>query len=55
LIRKLAEKRRVVGMDLVEYSYFEDYDSPAFLCAKLVYKSLAYIFKNETTRVVGRA
>jgi len=54
LIRKLAEKRRVVGMDLVEYSYFEDYDSPAFLCAKLVYKSLAYIFKNETTRVVGR-
>jgi agmatinase len=55
LIRKLAEKRRVVGMDLVEYSYFEEYDSPAFLCAKLVYKSLAYIFKNETTRVVGRA
>jgi len=54
LIRKLAEKRRVVGMDLVEYSYFEEYDSPAFLCAKLVYKSLAYIFKNETTRVVGR-
>src|SRR5215203_2052778 len=38
LIRKLAEKKRVVGMDLVEYSYFENYDSPAFLCAKLVYK-----------------
>src|SRR4029079_1459340 len=55
LIRKLAEKRRIVGMDLVEYSYFENYDSPAFLCAKLAYKSLAYIFKNETTRVVGRA
>jgi len=54
LIRKLAEKRRIVGMDLVEYSYFENYDSPAFLCAKLVYKSLAYIFKNETARVVGR-
>ena len=30
-IRKLAEKKRVVGMDLVEYSYFENYDSPAFL------------------------
>lgn len=53
LIRKLAEKRRIVGMDLVEYSYFENYDSPAFLCAKLVYKSLAYIFKNETPKVVG--
>jgi agmatinase len=51
LIRKLAETKRVVGMDLVEYSYSENYDSPAFLCAKLVYKSLAYIFNNETPRV----
>src|SRR5688500_10800227 len=42
LIRKLAEKKRVVGMDLVEYSYFANYDSPAFLCAKLIYKSLGY-------------
>lgn len=54
LIRKLAEKRRIVGMDLVEYSYFENYDSPAFLCAKLVYKSLAYIFRNETPKITGR-
>ncbi|MEO7660076.1 MAG: agmatinase [Pyrinomonadaceae bacterium] len=51
LIRKLAEKKRVVGMDLVEYSYFENYDSPAFLCSKLVYKSLAYIFNNETLKL----
>lgn len=54
LIRKIAEKKRIVGMDLVEYSYFENYDSPAFLCAKLVYKSLAYIFGNETPRVTGK-
>jgi agmatinase len=53
LIRKIAEKKRIVGMDLVEYSYFENYDSPAFLCAKLVYKSLAYIFRDETPRVSG--
>jgi len=53
LIRKLAENKRVVGMDLVEYSYFENYDSPAFLCAKLVYKSLAYIFKNMTPKVLS--
>ena len=53
LIRKLAKKRRVVGMDLVEYSYFENQDAPAFLCAKLVYKSLAYIFNNETPKVVS--
>jgi agmatinase len=51
LIRKLAEKKRIIGMDLVEYSYFENYDSPAFLCAKLVYKSLAYIFKDETPKI----
>ena len=51
LIRTLAESKRVVGMDLVEYSYFEQYDSPAFLCSKLVYKSLAYIFKKETVKV----
>ena len=54
LIRKLAEKKRIVGMDLVEYSYFENYDSPAFLCSKLVYKSLAYIFKDQAPKVIGR-
>lgn len=53
LIRKLAARRRIVGMDLVEYSYFENQAAPAFLCAKLVYKSLAYIFKNETPKVIG--
>jgi agmatinase len=52
LIRKLAARKRIVGMDLVEYSYFENYASPAFLCAKLVYKSLAYIFNNETPKVI---
>ena len=51
LIRKIADARRIVGMDLVEYSYFENYDSPAFLCAKLVYKSLAYIFDGETPKI----
>jgi agmatinase len=54
LIRKLAKKRRVVGMNLVEYTHFENQDSPAFLCAKLIYKSLAYIFNNETPKVIGK-
>ncbi len=53
LIRKLAERKRVVGMDLVEYSYSENYDSPAFLCSKLVYKSLAYIFRDETPKLMN--
>ncbi len=54
LIRKLAERRRVVGMDLVEFSKTENSDAPAFLCAKLVYKTLAYIFKNDTPKVRGK-
>ncbi|MBP6002977.1 MAG: agmatinase [Pyrinomonadaceae bacterium] len=53
LIRKLAENKRVVGMDLVEYSYFENYDSPAFLCSKLVYKSIGYIFRDITPKISG--
>jgi agmatinase len=55
LIRRIAEKKTIVGMDLVEYSYAEDYGSPAFLCSKLVYKSLAYIFRDETSKVMGNA
>ncbi|MGC2235056.1 MAG: agmatinase [Pyrinomonadaceae bacterium] len=54
LIKKLAQKRRIIGMDLVEFSKAENSDAPAFLCAKLVYKSLAYIFRNETPRVRGK-
>jgi len=52
LIRRIAEKKTIVGLDLVEYSYVETYDSPAFLCSKLVYKSLAYIFRNEAPKVM---
>jgi agmatinase len=53
LIRTLARSRRVVGMDLTEYSYVEGFDASAFLCAKLIYKSLAFIFEPETERVRG--
>jgi len=51
LIRALARSRRVVGMDLTEYSYVEGFSASAFLCAKLIYKSLSYIFESETERV----
>lgn len=54
LIRRLARKKRVIGMDLVEFSKTENSDAPAFLCAKLVYKSLAYIFQNDTPKVRGK-
>ena len=51
LIRKLAVAKNVVGMDLVEYSYYANYDAPAFLCSKLIYKSLAYIFQGQTPKL----
>ena len=51
LIRTLALNRRVVGMDLTEYSYVQGFDASAFLCAKLIYKSLAFIFEGQTARV----
>jgi len=53
LIRTLARKRRIVGMDLTEYSYVEGFEASAFLCAKLIYKSLAFVFEAETNRVRG--
>ena len=53
LIRTLARSRRVVGMDLTEYSYVEGFDASAFLCARLIYKSLAFIFEGQTARVRG--
>jgi agmatinase len=53
LIRKVAEKKRIVGMDLVEFSKTSDSDAPAFLCAKIVYKSLAYAFKAETPKIAA--
>jgi len=55
LIRRLAAKKRVVGMDLVEFSKTDNSDAPAFLCAKLIYKSLAYIFKDDTPKIAGIA
>lgn len=51
LIRTLARKRRVVGMDLVEFSKTDNSDAPAFLCSKLIYKSLAYVFSEFAPKI----
>jgi len=51
LIRTLARNRNVVGMDLTEYSYVEGQSASAFLCAKLIYKTLAFVFEKETPKV----
>jgi len=51
LIRTLARHRNVIGMDLTEYSYDEGQNASAFLCAKLIYKTLAFVFEKETTKI----
>ncbi len=55
-LRAVARRRRIVGMDLVEYAPpQEGGDASAFLCAKLIYKTLAYIFERDTEPVRGAA
>jgi agmatinase len=51
LIRTLARQRNIVGMDLTEYSYVEGQNASAFLCAKLIYKTLGFVFETETAKV----
>jgi agmatinase len=44
LLRKVIEKRNVVAWDIVELSPMGGNVAPNFLCAKLIYKMLAYKF-----------
>ena len=50
LLRRVTEKRRVVGFDLVELSPMGGNIAPNFLCAKLIYKFLSYRFGQEVGR-----
>lgn len=51
LLRRVTEKKRVVGFDLVELSPMGGNVAPNFLCAKLIYKFLSYRFGAEVRRV----
>ena len=44
LLRTTAERRRIVGADIVELSPIPGLIAPNFLCAKLIYKLLTYRF-----------
>lgn len=44
LLRRVIERRRVVGCDLVELSPMPGNVAPNFMCAKLAYKILCYRF-----------
>jgi agmatinase len=47
LLRRVIERRTVVGCDVVELSPMPGNVAPNFLCAKLVYKILSYRFSKE--------
>jgi agmatinase len=50
LLRRVTEKKRVVGFDLVELSPMGGNVAPNFLCARLIYKFLTYRFGREVGR-----
>ena len=50
LLRRVIERRTVVGCDLVELCPMAGNVAPNFLCAKLVYKILSYRFGGEVKR-----
>ncbi|MBS1796515.1 MAG: arginase family protein [Acidobacteria bacterium] len=53
LIRGLTRKRRVVGMSLAGFSTERLGAAPAYLCAKLIYQTLGFVFRDEAPKVVG--
>jgi agmatinase len=48
LVKKVADKRNIVGFDVVELAPGEANSAPDFLAAKLIYQILSYNFKNTT-------
>ncbi|MFC1570779.1 agmatinase [Candidatus Omnitrophota bacterium] len=47
LLKDLAEKKNVIGFDVVELCPNDTNKAPDILAAKLIYKFLSYIFKNK--------
>jgi N1-aminopropylagmatine ureohydrolase len=53
LLRRVVERRLVVGCDIVELSPMAGNVAPNFLCAKLIYKILSYRFGSEVKMTLG--
>lgn len=51
IVRAVAGSRKIVGLDVTELAPTPGNSSPDFLTAKLVYKSLGYIFEKEVPRL----
>jgi len=50
LLRAVAERRRIVGFDVVELAPLAGNVAPDFLAAKLVYRLLGYAFMHQRNR-----
>jgi len=50
LLRRVIERRRVVGCDIVELAPMPGNVAPTFMCAKLIYKILSYRFGPERAK-----
>jgi agmatinase len=53
LLRRVIERRTVVGCDIVELAPMGGNVAPNFLCAKLIYKILSYRFGADVKRTLG--
>lgn len=53
LIERVARRRCIVGMDVTELSTSPDNNSPSFLTAKLIYKTLGYVFRDLVPKIVA--
>ena len=47
IVRATARARKIIGMDVTELAPLAGNNAPDFLTAKLIYKSLSYIFEKE--------
>ncbi|MCF7806064.1 MAG: agmatinase [Simkaniaceae bacterium] len=51
LLKKVAEKRQIIGFDVVELAPIAMLPAPNFLAAKLIYKMLSYTFAINTVNI----
>jgi len=50
LIKKVAEKRKIIGVDIVEFDPIPGLVAPDFLAAKLIYKIISYFHRKNTDK-----
>ena len=50
LLKKVAQKKKVVGFDCVELCPNKANKAPDFMAAKLIYNFLSYIYKYESDK-----